>query len=236
MRIRSVVLCAIAFLSASSPAPAATVGFNVFADGVLIANLAPGTQSTVSTSVAGHGLLVINNPPFDTTFFFGNFPSSAGDHVLEIVSTQIDVTAPSPFNPILTSFSFAPIFSPSTIIPVNSIDASAYLDASNTPFATTTLLANHTFNGPLVGQSFGPVNVLQPANLGTFSETTDTVIRFTGDVFDSPFVGIHGTTTVQIGNVPEPSTWAMMLLGFAGIGVVAYRQRRWSATEILINP
>jgi hypothetical protein len=28
--------------------------------------------------------------------------------------------------------------------------------------------------------------------------------------------------------VPEPSTWAMMILGFAGIGVMTYR-RRWSA-------
>jgi hypothetical protein len=26
--------------------------------------------------------------------------------------------------------------------------------------------------------------------------------------------------------VPEPSTWAMMLLGFAGLGLVAYRRRK----------
>jgi hypothetical protein len=25
--------------------------------------------------------------------------------------------------------------------------------------------------------------------------------------------------------VPEPSTWAMMLLGFAGIGFIAYRRK-----------
>jgi hypothetical protein len=25
--------------------------------------------------------------------------------------------------------------------------------------------------------------------------------------------------------VPEPSTWAMLLLGFAGIGVMAYRRK-----------
>jgi PEP-CTERM motif len=28
------------------------------------------------------------------------------------------------------------------------------------------------------------------------------------------------------GTVPEPSTWAMMLLGFAGLGFVGYRQRQ----------
>jgi hypothetical protein len=29
--------------------------------------------------------------------------------------------------------------------------------------------------------------------------------------------------------VPEPSTWAMMILGFAGVGYVAYRRRRTAA-------
>jgi hypothetical protein len=26
--------------------------------------------------------------------------------------------------------------------------------------------------------------------------------------------------------VPEPATWAMMLIGFAGLGYVAFRQRK----------
>jgi hypothetical protein len=25
--------------------------------------------------------------------------------------------------------------------------------------------------------------------------------------------------------VPEPSTWAMMLIGFAGVGIIAYRRK-----------
>jgi hypothetical protein len=29
--------------------------------------------------------------------------------------------------------------------------------------------------------------------------------------------------------VPEPSTWAMMLIGFGGLGVAAYRSRRTAA-------
>ena len=28
------------------------------------------------------------------------------------------------------------------------------------------------------------------------------------------------------GNVPEPSTWAMMILGFCGIGFMAHRKRK----------
>jgi len=36
-------------------------------------------------------------------------------------------------------------------------------------------------------------------------------------------------TTDVSGSVPEPSTWAMMILGFAGIGTMAYRRRRQGA-------
>jgi hypothetical protein len=32
-------------------------------------------------------------------------------------------------------------------------------------------------------------------------------------------------TTAQIGAVPEPTTWAMMLIGFAGLGFMAYRRK-----------
>ena len=43
------------------------------------------------------------------------------------------------------------------------------------------------------------------------------------------FETIGGNLAYQlVGNisaVPEPSTWAMMLLGFAGVGVMAYRRK-----------
>ena len=46
--------------------------------------------------------------------------------------------------------------------------------------------------------------------------------------------GIHPTAAahmaiadafVAVATVPEPSTWAMMILGFAGIGFMAYRRK-----------
>jgi hypothetical protein len=56
--------------------------------------------------------------------------------------------------------------------------------------------------------------------------------------FWGPFVAgsnlMEGTTVVnvsqetineQVAAVPEPSTWAMMVLGFAGLGVMAYRRK-----------
>jgi hypothetical protein len=35
-----------------------------------------------------------------------------------------------------------------------------------------------------------------------------------------------GDVSIQVNAVPEPSTWAMLILGFAGIGFLTYRRRR----------
>jgi hypothetical protein len=43
--------------------------------------------------------------------------------------------------------------------------------------------------------------------------------------WDSNFSDNTQYVTAQISAVPEPSTWAMMILGFAGVGLLAYRRR-----------
>jgi hypothetical protein len=43
--------------------------------------------------------------------------------------------------------------------------------------------------------------------------------NFYSGVFD------QGHELLTISAVPEPSTWAMMLLGFTGIGFMAYRRK-----------
>jgi hypothetical protein len=35
----------------------------------------------------------------------------------------------------------------------------------------------------------------------------------------------HNYASNAVGDVPEPSTWAMMILGFAGVGFMAYRRK-----------
>jgi hypothetical protein len=39
---------------------------------------------------------------------------------------------------------------------------------------------------------------------------------------------VQSNAAIQTG-VPEPSTWAMMLLGFAGLGFMSYRRTKKSA-------
>jgi hypothetical protein len=41
--------------------------------------------------------------------------------------------------------------------------------------------------------------------------------------------GPSGTITFAAPAAPEPSTWAMMILGFVGVGFMAHRRRRQSA-------
>jgi PEP-CTERM motif len=60
-----------------------------------------------------------------------------------------------------------------------------------------------------------------------FSDKTDPlrVAVFGVALFDDP-----GTLTISAA-VPEPSTWAMLILGFIGIGVMAYRRQRPDKNE-----
>jgi hypothetical protein len=48
---------------------------------------------------------------------------------------------------------------------------------------------------------------------------------FGADVWNSNPGGSTGFVGATISAVPEPSTWAMMILGFLGVGFVAYRRK-----------
>jgi hypothetical protein len=60
-----------------------------------------------------------------------------------------------------------------------------------------------------------------PAGTGAFDLTTNGTWS---DDAVHPAVGIWAFRDVQAA-VPEPSTWAMMILGFAGVGFMAYRRK-----------
>ncbi len=47
---------------------------------------------------------------------------------------------------------------------------------------------------------------------------------------DGNFSDNSGSFSITVSAVPEASTWAMMILGFAGIGFMAYRRRNQSAS------
>jgi hypothetical protein len=61
--------------------------------------------------------------------------------------------------------------------------------------------------------------------LGPLFQTTAFAINFDTPVGSSPPRVEYGFAVfTEVSSVPEPGTWAMMLLGFAGIGFLAYRR------------
>jgi hypothetical protein len=63
---------------------------------------------------------------------------------------------------------------------------------------------------------------LDTTTAGVYNDVLD--FDFTPNV-GSPLLAGTLTLEATVGAVPEPSTWAMMVLGFAGIGFMAYRRK-----------
>jgi hypothetical protein len=84
-----------------------------------------------------------------------------------------------------------------------------------------------TFDGITLSDqtNFSTVGFQQFAFTATAS-TNSTLLAF-GLEQDSGFSGLDdiSVTPHVAGAVPEPSTWAMMILGFAGVGFMAYRRK-----------
>jgi hypothetical protein len=61
----------------------------------------------------------------------------------------------------------------------------------------------------------------------TFNNATFSSLGLTVGTYTYTFgSGVNADSiVVQIGAVPEPSTWAMMILGFVGLGLMAYRRK-----------
>jgi PEP-CTERM motif len=49
---------------------------------------------------------------------------------------------------------------------------------------------------------------------------------FSGDVAGVDYYNLQGGASVSAGAAPEPSTWAMLGLGFAGLGLVGWKRSR----------
>lgn len=83
--------------------------------------------------------------------------------------------------------------------------------------------------------NFGGAQTINFAG-GSFSLTVDD-ITLAGSRSNNPDPNTSDPITGHISNVviapvPEPSTWAMLILGFMGVGFMAYRRKTWSTFRI----
>jgi hypothetical protein len=94
-------------------------------------------------------------------------------------------------------------------------------------FGTTTLVP---FDPAQDAKNFlvGPLPAYASSHIYSFELNTGvsvpTALHF--GVSDGDFADNSGSYTISVSQVPEASTWAMMLAGFAGLGYVAFSRRR----------
>jgi hypothetical protein len=77
--------------------------------------------------------------------------------------------------------------------------------------------------GPLTFTISDAANDLTLASLGFSVANNGDHIFFASDLANAQ--GVTGAVGALASAVPEPSTWAMMILGFIGVGAMAYRRK-----------
>lgn len=169
-----------------------------------IAAASPAFAAVPMTCTASETLLTASNGGTSATSCAGWFDGNALDNSPADVQTQTDALA-------ALGFTFAD-FNNYTKVETNGGTVLNF----GTPLFGNTIIGIHFGNGSSVGNSTGffQFNFTQPTNsinLG-ITAASDAVLY----------------TTVPSA-VPEPATWAMMLLGFAAIGMAMRRRPTRSA-------
>lgn len=89
--------------------------------------------------------------------------------------------------------------------------------------------------------SFSGNDIFDPANGNRTNPNTNPIVTFslTGtDASDLTYLRLISSSNsfeidnLLVGSVPEPATWALMLLGFAGIGVALRRARKPALNQL----
>jgi hypothetical protein len=103
---------------------------------------------------------------------------------------------------------------------ITGLSLTGTLDLPGSPFD------NHALDVTLAAPSFGMTTIAQDGGLFRIDSFFDVFIEIS-----LPGTGLSAfPPVIRLVAVPEPSTWAMMLVGFAGLGVAARRRAAVSAS------
>jgi PEP-CTERM motif len=105
-----------------------------------------------------------------------------------------------------------------TLLPQGTNGSDNLLFPIGTSFTGGTSVVDLDTSGIAVSTTLGDYHIFgdgSPFSIGTVSGN---------DIFETG-PGGFGVGTLAVSAVPEPSTWAMMILGFCGVGFMAYRRK-----------
>ena len=226
-------VCAAA--SAAAPiAHSAILNISVFDNGALIGSAGPSTFGVVNftdngtkdpnfasiqVQANGPGLLP-NSDLSSVTLDISAGAGFTGTHVLDIEVYQTGVLE-LPGSKTESTFTVNNLIGTPGPTTLND-----YFNGTSSTLGT--FLAGASFPAGTVTDTVGPVaNTIGPA---LTADAQQYMITFSAPV-ESANDTIQLTTTAPA--IPEPSTWAMVVLGFAGLGFAAYRSRCRSAISIV---
>jgi hypothetical protein len=212
----------IATTGAVSAAHSATISIGTGLNGGPITTQVSGaTPGPVSFSgpVGGYNINVVDAVDLTTTSLNSNAQDATSTGTLDVLDIYVsvsDITGLSGLKTALTGLTTNFLTAGWTVT------ESTFEDNTNTVFGMAHLLTTHTFaTGPDTFSRFASVDVTSP-----FSVTELYQISSGG------LTGAANDTIDLTAVVPEPSTWALMGIGFAFLGFVGLRSRKASVSIV----
>ena len=110
--------------------------------------------------------------------------------------------------------------------PLCVVNASLCAFVGNFKVTFTATISGGTFNGDPVFSVFSPTNNFTGGFVGWEGLNPDGLSETTFDAHSGVIGGTLAIIAIGTPPVPEPSTWAMMLIGFGGLGFASYWARK----------
>jgi hypothetical protein len=204
------LLCGIALAAALPAAANAAVVTIALQESTVNGGLVTtvGTGSGTATAAGTYGSFTYNatgfTNPLVTDLVNGNSINvvTGSGGVLDVFITASGLTTPT--QTFFSSFT-------ENVLPAN-------VTVQELTFFNSTPLASMSFTNNGVGVQTTSLD----SGAGPYSVTEEYIITATGN-------GGNANSTIVV-SVPEPSTWAMMILGFIGVGFLAYRRNNRSSS------
>jgi PEP-CTERM motif len=210
------------------------------------------TETNPSGNQDGEALVVVfskASQPTQTVALLNGFASAAGDTSTINFSTALHPSAPGFFAHMAIGDGFSCCGQASTITVNGSVMTTVAGNNDSSVDGSTVsngnLITVGNINGPFTGGVPGTPQTDYNADHEAYDlspfitdgSTTIAINTANSSLDDNIFLQVFdvlGQANVVTSGVPEPSTWAMMILGFFGVGFMAYRKKSQKTLSLRI--